>query len=159
MLYPLLTLCIIAQLCAVSLFTMHKSDFFHFLHKRENPSFLAFGQNARVLPAAAFRFHIYYVFANKYFRFLNVFVVFWCKCTTYIVKVLTPSFFYMQHLYMFVPVLYQFCCGTPFMVRAMRFLPVSTLSTLTRTMSPTLSSSRGCLMNLSLIWDTWTRPS
>ena len=45
MLYPLLTLCIIAQLCAVSLFTMHKSDFFHFLHKRENPSFLAFGQN------------------------------------------------------------------------------------------------------------------
>lgn len=104
MLYPLLTLCIIAQLCAVSLFTMHKSDFFHFLHKRENPSFLAFGQNARVLPAAAFRFHIYYVFENKYFRFLNVFVVFWCKCTTYIVKVLTPSFFYMQQLYMFVPV-------------------------------------------------------
>ena len=93
MLYPLLTLCIIAQLCAVSLFTMHKSDFFHFLHKRENPSFLAFGQNARVLPAAAFRFHMYYVFANKYFRFLNVFVVFWCKCTTYIVKVLTPSLF------------------------------------------------------------------
>ena len=72
---------------------MHKPDFFHFLHKRENPSFLAFGQNARVLPAAAFRFHIYYVFTNKYFRFLNVFVVFWCKCTTYLVKVLTPSFF------------------------------------------------------------------
>ncbi len=50
MLYPLLTLCIIAQLCAVSLFTMHKSDFFHFLHKRENPSFLAFGQNDSFWP-------------------------------------------------------------------------------------------------------------
>ena len=93
MLYPLLTLCIIAQLCASALFIMHKAIFFHFLHKRENPSFLAFGQNARVLPAAAFCFHIYYVFANKYFRFLNVFVVFRCKCTTYLVKVLTPSFF------------------------------------------------------------------
>ena len=78
---------------------MHKSDFFHFLHKRENPSFLAFGQNARVLPAAAFRFHIYYVFANKYFRFLNVFVVFWCKCTTYLVKVLTSSFLYATFIY------------------------------------------------------------
>lgn len=78
---------------------MHKPDFFHFLHKRENPSFLAFGQNARVLPAAAFRFHIYYVFTNKYFRFLNVFVVFWCKCTTYLVKVLTPSFLYATFIY------------------------------------------------------------
>ena len=45
MLYPLLTLCIIAQLCASALFIMHKANFFHFLHKRENPSFLAFGQN------------------------------------------------------------------------------------------------------------------
>ena len=78
---------------------MHKSDFFHFLHKRENPSFLAFGQNARVLPAVAFRFHIYYVFTNKYFRFLNVFVVFWCKCTTYLVKVLTSSFLYATFIY------------------------------------------------------------
>ena len=72
MLYPLLTLCIIAQLCASALFIMHKANFFHFLHKRENPSFLAFGQNARVSPAAAFRFHIYYVFDNKYFLLVRM---------------------------------------------------------------------------------------
>lgn len=80
---------------------MHKSDFFHFLHKRENPSFLAFGQNARVLPAAAFRFHIYYVFDDKYFRFLNVFVVFRCQYAAYLVKVLTPSFF-VCNIYIYI---------------------------------------------------------
>ena len=47
----------------------------------------------------------------------------------------------------------------PFMVRAMRFLAVSTLKTLTRTMSPTFKTSRGCLMNLSLICEICTRPS
>lgn len=78
---------------------MHKSDFFHFLHKRENPSFLAFGQNARVLPAAAFCFHIYYVFDDKCFRFLNVFVVFRCQYAAYLVKVLTPSFLYATFIY------------------------------------------------------------
>ena len=51
------------------------------------PSAVAF------LPAAAFCFHIYYVFANTNFRFLNVFVVFRCQYATYLVKVLTPSFF------------------------------------------------------------------
>ena len=76
MLYPLLTLCIIAQLCAVSLFTMHKSDFFHFLHKRENPSFLAFGQNDSFWLGRGSFVHTVYVFKVVFLSFLKVFVVF-----------------------------------------------------------------------------------
>lgn len=48
---------------------------------------------------------------------------------------------------------------SPFMVRAMRFLAVSTLRILTRTISPTFKASRGCLINLSLICEICTSPS
>ena len=70
MLYPLLTLCIIAQLCASALFIMHKANFFHFLHKRENPSFLAFGQNDSFWLGRRSFVHTVYVFKV-------VFYVFW----------------------------------------------------------------------------------
>ena len=78
---------------------MHKSEFFHFLHKEKSFIFGFWSECPSFLPAAAFCFHIYYVFANKYFRFLNVFVVFWRRCTTYLVKVLTPSFLYATFIY------------------------------------------------------------
>ena len=69
MLYPLLTLCIIAQLCASALFIMHKANFFHFLHKRENPSFLAFGQNDSFwLCRGVIRSH-YLCFLSYFFMF------------------------------------------------------------------------------------------
>ena len=90
MLYPLLTLCIIAQLCAVSLFTMHKSDFFHFLHKRENPSFLAFGQNDSFWLGRGSFVHTVYVFKVVFLCFLKVFVVFRCHCMTCPAKIHTP---------------------------------------------------------------------
>ena len=45
MLYLLPTLCIIAQLCALRLFIMHKGDFFHFLHKKEKILHFGFGKN------------------------------------------------------------------------------------------------------------------
>ena len=76
MLYPLLTLCIIAQLCASALFIMHKAIFFHFLHKRENPSFLAFGQNDSFWLCRGSFVHIVYVFEVIFLCFLKVFVVF-----------------------------------------------------------------------------------
>ena len=40
---------------------------------------------------------------------------------------------------------------SPFMVNAIRFLAISTDSTFTLTISPTLSTSRGCLIKRSLI--------
>ena len=76
MLYPLPTLCIIAQLCALRLFIMNKGDFFHFLHKRENPSFLAFGENDSFWAVPCAFVHMYYVFTGEFLRFLNVFVDF-----------------------------------------------------------------------------------
>lgn len=42
-------------------------------------------------------------------------------------------------------------CATPFMLRPMRFFLTSTLITLTRTTSPTLRTSRGCLIYRSVI--------
>ena len=69
MLYPLLTLCIIAQLCASALFIMHKANFFHFLHKRENPSFLAFGQNDSFWLGRGSFVHTVYVFEVVFFMF------------------------------------------------------------------------------------------
>mgnify|MGYP000147852332 CR=1 FL=1 len=69
MLYPLLTLCIIAQLCASALFIMHKANFFHFLHKRENPSFLAFGQNDSFWLCRGPLVHIVYVSEVIFFMF------------------------------------------------------------------------------------------
>ena len=76
MLYPLLTLCIIAQLCASALFIMHKANFFHFLHKRENPSFLAFGQNDSFWLGRGAFVHTVYVFKVVFLCFLKVFAVF-----------------------------------------------------------------------------------
>ena len=64
MLYLLPTLCIIAQLCALCLFIMHKGDFFHFLHKRENLSFLAFGKNDSFWAVPCVFVHRYYVFTS-----------------------------------------------------------------------------------------------
>ena len=46
-----------------------------------------------------------------------------------------------------------------FMVRPMRFLAGSTFSTHTFTISPTFSTSLGCLIYLSQIWEMCTRPS
>ncbi len=46
-----------------------------------------------------------------------------------------------------------------FMVRLMRFCGTSTLSTHTFTMSPTFSTSKGCLINLSVICEMCTSPS
>ena len=71
MLYPLLTLCIIAQLCAVSLFTMHKANFFHLLHKRENNSFLAFGQNDSFWLGRGAFVHTVYVFKVVFLCFFE----------------------------------------------------------------------------------------
>ena len=77
MLYLLPTLCIIAQLCALCLFIMHKGDFFHFLHKRENPSFLAFGKNAQLLGCALCIcsqvlcfYKLIFTFSERFCRFL-----------------------------------------------------------------------------------------
>ena len=69
MLYLLPTLCIIAQLCALCLFIMHKGDFFHFLHKRENPSFLAFGKNDSFWAVPCVFVHRYYVFTSYFYVF------------------------------------------------------------------------------------------
>ena len=46
-----------------------------------------------------------------------------------------------------------------FIVRPIRFFATSTEITCTSTISPTLTASSGCLMNLSVIWETCTRPS
>ena len=49
---------------------------------------------------------------------------------------------------------------TSFMVSCILFFFKSTLMTLTSTMSPTLTTSSGCLMNfLFVIWDMCTSPS
>ena len=47
----------------------------------------------------------------------------------------------------------------PFMDKLIRFFFISTPITLTSTISPTLTASRGCLINLSVISEMCTRPS
>ena len=46
-----------------------------------------------------------------------------------------------------------------FMVNAILFLAISTLTTFTFTISPTLTTSSGCLIYLSDNSEIWTRPS
>ena len=47
----------------------------------------------------------------------------------------------------------------PFKDKLIRFFFISTPITLTSTISPTLTASRGCLINLSVISEMCTRPS
>ena len=53
---------IIAQLFPHSLCIMHKTDFFHFLHKRPKSSFWRFGEFAHILGSCWQRVHLLYVF-------------------------------------------------------------------------------------------------
>ena len=58
--------------------------------------------------------------------------------------------------FQFLFILYEI----PFIVSAIRFFFISTLSTLTSTISPTLTTSNGCLINfLSVISEICTNPS
>ena len=47
----------------------------------------------------------------------------------------------------------SYCCLPIFMVRPIRFLGTSTVSTCTSTISPTLTASKGCLIKRSVIWE------
>src|SRR5699024_1386670 len=73
---------IIAQLFPHSLCIMHKTDFFHFLHKRPKSSFWRFGEFAHILGSCWQCVHSLYVFWKCILCFWLVFGNFcwfrWC---------------------------------------------------------------------------------